>query len=578
MAYVPGSRSWNFPEVDQHAVDQLARAARVPPLVASIMLRRGVDDPDIVRDFIDADLRHIPDPRGLDDIERACHRIIKALHQGEQITVYGDYDVDGVTSSSLLWLFFKEALDRELDVYIPHRLTEGYGLNIGAIDRLAARGTRVLITVDNGSSAVDEVAHARRLGIDVIIIDHHQVSDPEPEAFAHLNPHRPGCDFDGKQLAAVGVTFMLIIELRRQMRTAGFFTGRPEPRPDLLLDMVALGTVADVVPLTGVNRPLVRYGLDILRKRTRTGVQALISRAKLTADAVNSTDVAFRLGPRINAAGRIDDASWGFKLLTGDSLQEANRLAAIVEKHNEERQLIEKGIADQAVARVEGDPQLSDAPAVVLSDPMWHPGVIGIVASRLVERFRRPAILLGHDGDTLKGSARSVPGLDIKGALDRCSEHLLRHGGHAAAAGLALKVSALPAFVEAFNREVAAGLQGQPQQTGVEVDAVIDLHDLKTADIKALEMLEPYGQSNPTPVLAARGVQIQDYTVLRNNHLKMQVYTADGLCDAMAWRMAEQVLPLIQAPVDLLFAAGFNVWRGRKRLTLTVKDIRPAAG
>ena len=342
-------RPWKLAEVDEGRVTALADALALPPIVARVMALRGVDVDD-AEAFLRASLADMPDPALMADIDAAAERIVRALRDGEKITVYGDYDVDGVTSTAVLWLFFRDHLGVELDYYIPHRLREGYGLNIGAIDTLAERGTRVLITVDNGSSAVKEIRHAAECGMDTIIIDHHQISDPEPQAFAHLNPHRTRCDFPYKGLAAVGVAFILLVQVRRHLRRAAFYTG-PEPRPDRYLDLVALGTVADVAPLTGLNRALVRYGVKVMKARPRVGISALLDVTRTALEGISARDFGFRLGPRINAAGRIDDAARGLRLLIGDDRGEASALAEYVEGQNRERRTIQARMVDEAAVR-----------------------------------------------------------------------------------------------------------------------------------------------------------------------------------------------------------------------------------
>lgn len=564
-------RPWVVRPVDEAAAQVLARSLDTSPLIARILLARGMSDAPTADRFLGARLADMPDPSAMADIERAGSRLLAAIRAGEKVTIYGDYDVDGVTSAATLWLFCRDVLGVELDVYIPHRLREGYGLNLDAIEALADAGTRVLVTVDNGSSAVREITRARERGMDVIIVDHHQVADPEPPAYAHLNPHRKVCEFADKGLAAVGVTFMLLVELRRQLRAATWFTG-PNPRPDRYLDLVALGTVADVAPLVGVNRALVRFGVAQMRQRPRVGVEALLTVAQVKPGTVTARDLGYRLGPRINAAGRLDDAAVGLRLLIGDDRVEARELAALLEAQNQERRHIEKRIADEAVARVEGDSTLLDSSVLVLEGDDWHPGVVGIVASRLVERFHRPAILLARDGEHWKGSARSVPSVNIKQALDDCASHLTRYGGHVGAAGLALDASGLDAFREALNIAVfqqAAELGPPP----LVVDAEVALDRLGPTDIAGLEALGPFGHANPNVRLVARGVRGRGRP-LRGGHFKLDVQGTAGPCEAIGWGM-EAALALASGPLDLLFSPHMETWAGRERLVLDLIDLRP---
>lgn len=564
-------REWIVRDTDTNSVTQYAKRLGVTPLVARILLARGLDDASHASRFLNASLAQMPDPAQIADIERAATRLLDAIRGEQTVTIYGDYDVDGVTSSAVLWLFCRDHLGVELDCYIPKRLTEGYGLNMGAIEALAEQGTDVLITVDNGSSAIKEVTRARELGMDVVIIDHHQVSDPEPPAYAHLNPHRTRCGFPYKGLAAVGVTFMLLIELRRQLRAASWYQG-PPLRPDRYLDLVALGTVADVAPLTEVNRAIVRHGLTLMRRLPRVGMEALMRVSQVTPSAITARELGFRLGPRINAAGRLADAADGFRLLIGDDPQRADALAAALNEQNLKRRAIEKRMTQQAKAQVEADPSLAQASALVLAGEDWHPGVVGIVASRMVDSFHRPAIMLARDGERYRGSARSVPGVDIKGALDDCAEHLQRYGGHVGAAGLSLAADALPAFRAALSDAVAA----QTDTFGPAplcADAEVELSSLTPDDIAGLEALGPFGEANPTIKLVARQVRGRP-RLLRGGHLKIDVYGTAGPCEALGWGM-EPALPMAQGPVDLFFTPRMETWRGRRRLVLDLKDLRP---
>ncbi len=564
---------WRVSAPDASLVSHLSAHLGVPLFVSQILIQRGLDTPDAARRFLSADLREMPAPSRLLDCERAARRLMRAIDRRERIVVYGDYDVDGVTSTALLQLFFRNELGFEIGAYIPHRMREGYGLNQQAISRLAAEGAQVLLTVDNGSAAVEEVAHAQALGMDVVIIDHHQVSQPEPVAHAHLNPHRPGCEFPEKVLAAVGVAFYLTVELRRVMREAGRFEGGVQPRPDRYLDLVALGTVADVAPLTGVNRALVRQGIDILRRTPRVGLRALMDAARIDLGAVSPRDLGFKLGPRINAAGRMDDATQGLRLLTTEDPDEAVRLAAAMEAQNDERRLVEQGITVAATERVER--MGADVPAgLVLADEGWHPGVVGIVAARLVDRFQRPTIMLAWDGVHFKGSARSIRGFHLKHALDACGEHLVRWGGHAAAAGVTVRREDVQAFARAFADVVEARC-GAPDASATAVDAVAHLADLDSAAVGHLERLGPFGEQNPAPVLLVRAVYGRSRRV-GDTHLKLELSPADVPREALGWGMAES-LPMCEGPVDLLCTPEVETFRGRRRVVLRLRDLRPAA-
>ncbi len=567
----PVERPWRVAEVDEAHAAQLAEQLALPPIVARILALRGVEAAE-AEAFMRASLADMPDPALMADIDAAARRIVEALRDGEKITIYGDYDVDGVTSTAVLWLFFRDHLGVELDYYIPHRLREGYGLNTDAIDTLAERGTRVLVTVDNGSSAVKEIRHAAERGMDTIIIDHHQISDPEPQAFAHLNPHRGSCGFPYKGLAAVGVAFILLVQVRRHLREAAFYSG-PEPRPDRYLDLVALGTVADVAPLTGLNRALVRYGVRVMKARPRVGITALLDVTRTAIEGISARDFGFRLGPRINAAGRIDDAARGLRLLIGDDPGEAAALAQYVEGQNRERRTIQARMVEEAAVMAE-KAVAEGSPVLVLAGEDWHPGVVGIVAARMVETFHRPAIMLARDGGILKGSARSTGDVDIKRALDRCAAHLMRYGGHPAAAGMTLREDALEAFRTALAEAVVALRDGPPGPPALVADAELDLQSFSSSDLEALQAVGPFGHHNPAPSFISRGVRGRA-SVLRGGHLKVFTRIADGPCEALAWNK-EHLAPMWDGPVDVFHSPRFETWRGRRKVVLRITDMRPS--
>src|SRR3954471_14771594 len=399
---------WQFGEgTGRDAVQEGARLASVLGVASPlgrVLWARGYREPAQAERFLEPRFEHLPNPFELKGIEAAVSRLQRALAEGEPICVYGDYDVDGVTSTALLVSVLRK-LGGKVDFYVPRRLIEGYGLTTQAMEKLAARGTRLVVSADCGVTAVAEVDAAARLGMDVVVIDHHTASQDLPRAVAILNPHQPGCTFPGRELAAVGVAFHLLLALRRRLRETGWFASRPEPNLREPLALVALGTIADVVPLTGPNRVLVHFGLRELAQGRRIGVLALKSVCQLAGE-VSAGDVGFKLGPRINAAGRLDDASVGVRLLLSEDLREARQLAEQLDRANAERQELQARIADEAVAQAEklGSPE--ERRTLVVSSGGWHAGVVGIVAARLVERFHRPAFVLAGDGGVVEGSGR----------------------------------------------------------------------------------------------------------------------------------------------------------------------------
>ncbi|MFL5350187.1 MAG: single-stranded-DNA-specific exonuclease RecJ [Hyalangium sp.] len=568
---------WVLPEtVDQQAAS-LAGELGLHPLPARILLHRGYSTPEAAHAFLSDKLADLPDPFRMKGMAAATERLTRALRLGEKMTLYGDYDVDGVCSTALMTLFLRE-LGARPGTYIPHRLGEGYGLNIQAIEKLAAEGTKVLVTLDCGITATAEISRARDLGVDVVIVDHHTVPATLPPAVAVLNPHQPGCEYPTKTLCAAGVAFNLCMGLRKRLRDDGFFATRKEPNLRALMDLVAMATVADVVPLTGANRILVAHGVQELTAARRPGIRALKEAAGMEAAApITAGQIGFRLGPRVNAAGRLHDASLGLQMLTSESLEEARSLAQLLDRANAERQGIESTILTEALKQAE---TRKDARGFVLYAEGWHPGVIGIVASRVVERFHRPTVMVGVNDGVGKGSARSIEAFHLFDALSGCSDMLARFGGHKYAAGLTIEAGKLPAFREAFERIAAQRLTPEDMIPRCKVDAVVTPRDLDESAVEALQKLGPFGQGNPEPVLVlrrqmARPRVVTPKTGYGSAHLKLALVDAPQV-DAIGFGMADR-LTLVEGPVDLAFQVGVDTFRGQRRVSLRLKDLRTAA-
>ena len=567
---------WILPEAaGADAAAGLSKELGLHPLAARVLVQRGYRTATQAAEFLDDGLAKLPDPFRMKGMPEAVERLARAVRAKEKVTLWGDYDVDGVCSTTLLSLFLKE-LGGDVATYIPHRLGEGYGLNPQAVERITQDGTRLLVTLDCGITAHAEVALAKGRGLDVVVVDHHAVPETMPPALAVLNPLQPGCDYPTRHLCAAGVTFNLCMGLRKTLREQGFFEGRAEPNLRTYLDLVALATVADVVPLTGANRILVRHGLQELTKAARPGVRALKDVAGLGAGPVTAGQVGFRLGPRINAAGRLDDASVGLRLLSARTLDEARPLAAQLDQANSERQLIERSMLDAAIAQAQ---QRVDAGAkgLVLYSDDWHPGVVGIVASRVVERFHRPAVLVGvHDG-LGRGSARSIEGFHLYDALKQCEGLLRKFGGHKHAAGLSIEPGALPRLREQFEAVAGSRLEESELVPRCRIDAMVTTAELDEPAVQALGALAPFGYGNPEPVLATRR-QAAAPRVLPSKkdgeagHLKLRLESAPHL-DVIGFRLAEKVT-LTEGPVDLAFQVELDEWKGQRRVSLKLKDLR----
>lgn len=550
-------------------VDKLATEMGVSPLVARLLINRGVNSAEQAHSFLFDSLKDLPNPFLFKDMNRAVDRIIQAIHTKEGIVIYGDYDVDGTTSTSLLLLFFQD-LGFPVRFYIPHRMKEGYSLNSEALKRLKQEGASVVITVDNGIAAQKEAEVARELGIDLIITDHHEVPPHLPSAYAVINPLQEECAYPAKVICGCGVAFNLALALRQKLREQGYFATRPEPNMKKYLDLVALATVADVVPLTGINRVFVRVGLQEMEHTSRPGLQALKEVAGV--ESVKASDLGFRLGPRVNACGRLYDASTGVRLLTSSRVEEARLLAKELDAANRERQVLEEKILHAALAQVATDPLSQTRWSHVLYHQDWHPGVVGIVASRLVSRLHRPVIVLGQDGDSIKGSARSYGGLNLVQALRNCSSLLLRCGGHKAAAGLTLQPQNFDAFKKAFEEEVASSLSADDCIPRLEIDDWLDPSAINLKLLQDISQLAPFGQGNREPLFALRGILPLYPKIVGEKHLKFNVTTRDNTLSAMAFGMAD-FWPL-PSSVNLAFACELNTYQGRNTVQLNIKDIK----
>ena len=574
---------WVFPsdrtDLAQTDLDEAARIVAselsLHPVVARVLVARGYRTPAEATKFLSDALTELPDPFLMKGLPQAVARLVQAILEKEAVTLYGDYDVDGVSSTALLTTFLRQ-VGLEVRTYIPHRLEEGYGLNRAAIERLAAEGTQLLVTLDCGITSHQEIERANALGVNVVVVDHHAVPEVMPPAVAVLNPLQPGCEYPTKWLCAGGVTFNLCMGLRKTLRERGFFEGKQEPNLKQLLDLVALATVADVVPLTGANRILVTHGLKELTAGRRPGVRALKDVAEVGGMEITAGTVGFRLGPRINAAGRLDDASVGLQCLLAKDYETALPLARALDSANAERQQIERAMLTGAIEQAEAA-VARGVRGLVLSSPDWHPGVVGIVASRIVERFSRPTICIGvHDGMG-KGSARSIEGFHLHDAIKGISGMLARFGGHRAAAGLSIDPARLAEFRLAFETVAFASLDEAALVPRCRIDAVVNARELDEKAVEALQKLAPFGMGNPEPVLAMRS-QVTTPRVLQNKtpgepgHLKLTLETAPSF-DVIGFRFADKV-GLTEGPIDLAFKIGVDEYRGVKRLALKLTSLR----
>ena len=550
----------------------LSRALAVGPITAKILVGRGIATVEEGRQFLAPTLSAMIDPFLLKGMRAAVERVLRAQKNGETVCIYGDYDVDGITGTALLVSFLRQ-IGAVCNYFIPNRFDDGYGLNEEALQRIIDSGATLIMSVDCGITAIKEAEFCRLAGVDLIILDHHAPKESIPEATAVVNPLQPGCAYPFKMLAGVGVAFNLLVALRSRMRQEGLF-GAGNEQPDLRdwLDLVALGTIADVVPLIGQNRMYAYCGLQRLENSRRPGITALKQVAGIK-DTVNCGQVGFRLAPRLNAAGRMESAVPGVDLLLSNSADECVITADELDAANAERQAVERGILEQAIAMVDGG-RYPACKSIVLASSDWHQGVVGIVASRLVERYHRPTILIAIDEQgTAKGSGRSIPGFHLLEALTASAGHLERFGGHRYAAGVGLKAACIDAFAAAF--EVVAGkiLEDAELVPLLDVDVDVNPREVDLALVKELQRMEPFGAGNPEPTLMLRGVTVVERRIVGDGHLKLRLSVAGQIFNAIAFRQAE--CPT-DGQMDIAFFPECNVWNNSTTLQLRVKAMRNA--
>lgn len=564
-------KRWALCHLDADRSTSLSRQLGISSLTAQVLINRGIDKPESARAFLTPSLADLHDPQLLKGITEAVCRIATAIEKQEKITVYGDYDVDGTTSTALLVLFLRE-LGSNCDYYIPDRLKEGYGLNLDAVKSLASKGTNLIITVDNGISSYDETVLASSLGIDIIITDHHQLPDKTPPALAVINPQQDDCSYHYKALAGVGVAFNLVAALRAHLRENGHWNNKKEPNLKKYLDLTALGTIADIVPLLETNRLFAHFGLKELTTSNRPGIRALKKVSAIDDGEINAGKVGFQLAPRLNAAGRLSTADMGVKLLMTEDETEATELAERLDQENLERRAIEKEIFEDAIGMLERE-EMDKLSSIVLASKKWHPGVIGIVASRLVERYYLPTLLISIKDGEGKGSARSIAAFHLFEGLKECSSHLLGFGGHKYAAGFSIKEDKIKDFAEKFDSVVNKALKPEDFSPSIKIDATLDLNDIDNKLVQDLEKMLPFGPSNPEPVFLSENIEVKEALILKDAHLKMKLDCAGGTLDAIAFNMKEKGINTGDR-ISIVFSPRFNLWRGRRSIQLNIKDIR----
>lgn len=555
---------------DSRIINEYADQLNSPPVLAKILLNRGIENIETARRFLKPELSHLHDPFLLAGMQDAVERIAVAISNKEKILIHGDYDVDGTTATSMLLLFFRN-LGQSVDFYIPDRLLEGYGLSEKGMVFAKENGFGLIITVDCGITAVDEVKLANELGIDVIICDHHQPAEDLPSATAILNPKRPDCSYPFKELAGVGVAYKLLQALQGHLKL-------DDSNVLEFLGLVSIGSSADIVPLVDENRVIVKYGLQSLSQSNNIGINALIDSSGLKDSEIGTGQVVFSLAPRINAVGRMGDAGRAVRLLTSDNKQQAKNIATILESENRHRKSIDEETFSEAYEMVENNFNPEEENVFVLHKNGWHPGVIGIVASRLVEKFYRPTVMIATDENGRgRGSARSIAGFNIYEALKECEDLMVSFGGHKYAAGLTVEIENIPLLREKLSQVASERLSADLLKPKLSIDSEIRLREIDWQLIKLINRMAPFGPQNMRPLFLSKGLQVVGTpSVVGKNHLKFRVRQDGIVMDAIGFNLGEKIYRISpgEQDVEIVYIIDENEYQGRKTIQLRVKDLR----
>ena len=566
-----GRKHWKIKDVsDELSVQRLTDSLNISPILANLLALRNIKTFNQAKHFFRPSIESLHDPFLMDEMESATTRVITALTENEKICIYGDYDVDGTCATALLYMFLKE-LDANVEFYIPRRLEEGYGLSTAAIDIVKEKGTQLMIAVDCGITAITETDYANQLGIDVIICDHHQPKEEIPKAFAVLDPLKPGCDYPFKYLSGAGVAFKLAQGLCERIGKRGL--------PLKYLDLVALAAAADIVPLTDENRILVNEGLNQVNLNPRPGIEALIEMSRLQPGHLSSGQIVFTVAPRINAVGRLGDAERAVNLLIATDKKEAVKLAEVLETENYERRKIDVDTFESAKEIVDTEIDLDEDLAIVLHNGDWHPGVIGIVASRLVEKYYRPSVLLTTIDGIAKGSARSINGFNIYEALEKCNDLLLHFGGHRAAAGLALEVDKVEEFRERFNEILKSSISSEDLSEEISIDSNIKFSEITPKFLRILDQFAPFGPRNLRPVFLSESVRVANVPrIVGKNHLvaSFKQSGTDKVFDSIGFNLGDHydLIKENKSEFDIVFSLDKTVRDSRIFPQLKLKDIK----
>lgn len=561
-------KRWNIIPADRQKTAALQQALGINHNLCSILVQRGIDDYDKARQYFRPSLDQLHDPWLMKDMDKAVARISKAFDQREKILVFGDYDVDGTTSVACMYQFLCKIYDPSLlDFYIPHRYREGYGVSKAGIDFAGENNFTLIISLDCGIKSVDLIGYAKTLGIDFVVCDHHLPDNELPPAAAILNAKQEDCPYPYKELCGCGVGFKLITALAQQF-------GIDEEHYYCYLDLLATAIAADIVPMTGENRIMAYYGLELINSKPCPGIKSLIQLGGVNGK-LNINTVVFVIAPRVNAAGRMDDARKAVQLFIEQDEQKALELAAQLHSDNSDRKEADKTITEEALEIIASEPGLADRKTTVVFRDHWHKGVVGIVASRLIETYFRPTVVLTRSGDIVAGSARSVPGFNLYEAIHACHEHLLGYGGHFAAAGLSLLPENVPLFAERFEEVVSASIPPELLIPEISINATVSFPELTMGFYNIMCQMEPFGPGNMRPLLLVRNVTDTGFSkIVKEQHLRVVVRQDDITFTGIGFFMAGKY-PLLQSgPVDIVFSLDENEWNGNTSLQLKLVDIR----
>jgi single-stranded-DNA-specific exonuclease len=563
-------KRWNLILADPNQVRALQEALKIHPILCELLVQRGISDFDAAKKFFRPSLDHLHDPWLMKDMRKAVDRINAAFKANEKMLVFGDYDVDGTTSVATLYQFLKQ-LAPNIDYYIPHRYKEGYGVSKIGIDFAKENGFSLIISVDCGIKSTDLIAYAASLGIDFIICDHHLPDEILPPAIAILNAKQVDCTYPYKELCGCGVVFKLITALAQEHHL-------PAESYLQYLDLVATAIAADIVPITDENRTLAFFGVQKVNENPSPGLKALMELAKQTGP-MRITNLVFAVAPRINAAGRMDDAKKAVQLFIEQDYEKALAFGSILQQDNLDRREADTTITEEALAQIEEDPLHTTKKSSVVFQSHWHKGVVGIVASRLIEKYYKPTIVLTQSGEVITGSARSVLGFNLYEALHACREHLLGYGGHFAAAGMTMSVDALEGFKIAFEQAVASRITEEQLTPEIAINAALPLDDISMQFFQIISQMEPFGPDNMRPIFIAKGVYDTGYTKLvKDLHISFNVTQGKSNVRGIGYNMPEH-MKLIKSgkPFDLVFQLQLNEWQGNQSVQMQVIDIKPTA-